>query len=300
MSPVWCRKMSSTSLPVFNSILYSVKNRVANIQLNRPARMNAIDHHMPRELQTAVELANENMDVKVIVLSGSKVFCSGYDLKIFAEPKRGTVPGSQTMPWDPYIDYTFMSACTNAFMSIWRSYKPVVGKISGVAIGGGSDIALLCDITVAAEDARIGYPPSRVWGCPTTAMWVYRVGLERAKRILLTGDLLTGKQAADIGLIGEAVPASQLDEAVDKVVQRLVTVPTNQMFFQKQVINNAVEMMGLFSSQRLATFMDGMTRHTPEGVAFQKRAQEVGFKEAVRERDMGVDTTWSTPPKPKL
>jgi len=168
-----------------------------------------------------------------------------------------------------------------------------VCKIRGVAIGGGSDMALCCDAVFSSDDARIGYPPSRVWGCPTTAMWVYRVGAERAKRILFTGEILSGSEAAKIGLIGEAVPDKELDHAVDKFINRMINVPTNQLFFQKQVINQAVEQMGLLSTQRLAIFFDGMTRHTPEGIAFQQRAMQVGFKEAVKERDSGVDAVWS-------
>lgn len=231
--------------------------------------------------------------LQVILLSGEKVFCSGYDLKLFAEAKRGSAHGSQKMPWDPYEDYAFMSRCTKCWMSLWHSHKPVVCKIAGVAIGGGSDMALCADITIIAEDARIGYPPARVWGCPTTAMWVYRVGMEKAKRLLLGGEVISGKEAAAIGLIGEAVPTDQLDATADRVVKRLVTVPTNQLFFQKQVINQAMEQMGVLNTQRLATFFDGMSRHTPEGVAFQKRSQEVGFKQAVKERDSGIEAVWS-------
>lgn len=229
----------------------------------------------------------------MILLYGNKVFCSGYDLKDFAEGARSGALGSQKMPWDPYQDYKFMSRCNRAWMSLWRSDKPVVCKINGVAIGGGSDMALCCDVTFIAEDAVIGYPPSRVWGCPTTAMWFYRLGMEKAKRILFTGQILTGKEAADIGLIGEAVPADRLDAAVDEFIKRIITVPTNQLFFQKQVINQAVEQMGLTSTQRLATVFDGCSRHTPEGVAFQERCQEVGFKQAVRERDTGAEAVWS-------
>jgi len=178
-------------------------------------------------------------------------------------------------------------------MSLWRSDKPTVCKISGVAIGGGSDMALCCDLTFMTDEAVIGYPPSRVWGCPTTAMWVYRVGVERAKRILFAGELIKGKAAAEMGLIGESVPSDKLDETVEKTVARMVTVPTNQLWFQKQVINQAVEQMGLFSTQRLAIIFDGMSRHSPEGVAFQERSAEVGFKQAVKERDSGAETIWS-------
>jgi len=172
---------------------------------------------------------------QVILLYGRKSFCSGYDLKKFAEAERGSALGSQSMPWDPYIDFKFMSRCNRAWMSLWHSHKPTVAKIRGVAIGGGSDMALCCDVTIAADDARIGYPPSRVWGCPTTAMWVYRVGMERAKRILFTGEILSGSRAAEIGLVGESVPDGDLDETVDELIRRMVTVPTNQLFFQKQV-----------------------------------------------------------------
>jgi enoyl-CoA hydratase len=178
-------------------------------------------------------------------------------------------------------------------MSLWHSHKPTICKIHGVAIGGGSDMALCCDVTYIAEDAKIGYPPSRVWGCPTTAMWVYRVGMERAKRILFKGEILSGKRAAEIGLIGEAVPAGELDKTVDDFIQNIINVPTNQLFFQKQVINQAMEQMGLLNTQRLAIVFDGMSRHTPEGVAFHKRTSEVGFKQAVKERDSGAFAVWT-------
>lgn len=277
----------------YESIQYKVEGRVAHIMLNRPHRFNAIDAYMPFELERAVEAANLDDVVKVILLSGKKVFCSGYDLKQFAEADRGSESYSQKMPWDPYQDFKMMSRCNRCWMSLWNSHKPVVCKIRGVAIGGGSDMALCCDIVVASEDARIGYPPSRVWGCPTTAMWVYRVGAERAKRILFTGQILSGKEAAEIGLISQSVPDADLDRTVDDLVSRMINVPTNQLFFQKQVINQAVEQLGLSSTQRLATVFDGMSRHTPEGIAFQKRAKEVGFKKAVLERDSGKETVWS-------
>ena len=186
-----------------------------------------------------------------------------------------------------------MNRCNQAWMSLWKSDKPTICKIAGVAIGGGSDMAMCCDITVIGENAVIGYPPSRVWGCPTTAMWVYRVGMEKAKRILFAGEIIKGKDAAAMGLLGEAVPDDELDDAVDRTIKRIITVPTNQLWFQKQVINQAVEQMGLFNTQRLAILFDGMSRHSPEGVAFQQRTREVGFKQAVKERDEGAEAVWS-------
>uniref|UniRef100_A0A914CSQ6 Enoyl-CoA hydratase n=1 Tax=Acrobeloides nanus TaxID=290746 RepID=A0A914CSQ6_9BILA len=189
------------------------------------------------------------------------------------------------MPWDPYEDYRWMKRSTDDYMSLWRSLKPTIAKVNGVCVAGGSDIALCCDLIFMAEEASIGYPPARVWGCPTTAMWVYRIGLENAKRMLLTGETIGAKEAARIGLISEALPANKLDDHVNAFVKKLITVPTNQLFFQKQLVNNAYEIMGLAATQRLSTLFDGMTRHTPEGVAFQKRCEEVGFKKAVLERD---------------
>ncbi|MGM0556769.1 MAG: crotonase/enoyl-CoA hydratase family protein [Myxococcota bacterium] len=262
-----------------------VDGRIARITLNRPDNLNAIDEAMPAEIERAVRAANKDRDVRVIVLSGAgRAFCSGYDLEIFAEAPR-PVPGSQEMPWDPMVDYELMSANTRHFMSLWRSHVPVICKVHGFAVAGGSDIALCSDQVIMAEDAKIGYPPARVWGCPTTAMWVYRLGLERAKRMLLTGDLIDGVEAERIGLVSEAVPADELDARVEALAQKMTSIPRNQLMMHKMLVNQAYSNMGMQSTQMFATLFDGMARHTPEGVAFKERAEEVGFKEAVKERD---------------
>ncbi len=267
------------------SVRYERDGRIGRITLDRPDVLNAIDEAMPGELQVAVEEADRDDEVRVIVLSGAgRAFCSGYDLERFAERPRPTL-GSQDMPWDPVVDYRWMRTATEAFMSLFRSLTPVVCKVHGFAVAGGSDIALCADLVVMAEDARIGYPPARVWGCPTTAMWVYRLGPERAKRMLLTGDLVDGREAADMGLVLEAVPADRLDDRVEELAGRIAGVPANQLAMQKMMVNQALENMGLASTQRLATFFDGIARHTPEGVAFKQRAEEVGFPQAVAERD---------------
>lgn len=266
-------------------VLYERDGRIARITLNRPEKLNAINETMPQELRTAVQRANQDDAVHVIVLRGAgRAFCSGYDLEIFAERPR-PVPGSQEMPWDPLVDYQLMGENTACFMSLWRSLKPVICQVQGFAVAGGSDIALCCDLIVMAEEAQIGYPPARVWGCPTTAMWVYRVGAERAKRLLLTGDLINGRTAAAIGLVSEAVPADQLEARVGELAQRMAAVPKNQLMMHKLLVNQAYANMGLESTQLLATLFDGMARHSPEGVAFKARAEAVGFKQAVRERD---------------
>jgi enoyl-CoA hydratase len=271
----------------FNTVSYSVADRVATVSLNRPERFNAINESMPDDIAAAFDFATKDDSVHVIVLTGAgKGFCGGYDLKEFAESP-GTNVGIQDMPWDPMIDYRFMSHCTQQFMSIWRCPKPVIGRLHGDAVAGGSDIALCCDLIVMSETARIGYPPARVWGCPTTAMWVYRLGLERAKRMLFTGDLISGREAVSMGLVYQAVQLGQLDRAVGKLTDRIKGVPKNQLMMMKMMVNQAYDNMGLANTQMLATLFDGITRHSPEGVWFKQRAEEVGFKQAVLERDSG-------------
>jgi enoyl-CoA hydratase len=271
----------------FGDVLYESKDRVATITLNRPERFNAISETMPDNIAEAFEHANNDDAVHVVVLTGAgRGFCGGYDLKTYAETS-GQNPAIQDMPWDPMIDYKFMSGCTQKFMSIWRCPKPVIARVHGDAVAGGSDIALCSDIIIMNEKARIGYPPARVWGCPTTAMWVYRLGAEKAKQMLFTGDLISGKKAAEMGLVFKAVPLKELDEAVNRLVNRIKGVPKNQLMMMKLMVNQAYENMGLAGTQTIATLFDGMARHSPEGVWFKERAEEVGFKQAVAERDSG-------------
>ena len=280
-------------------VLYQRDGRIARITLNRPKVMNAIDDQLPAELEAAVEEANAEAGVHVIVLAGAgRAFCAGYDLAYYAQAA-GTNAGVQAMPWDPMKDYAFMMRNTERFMSLFRSHRPVIGKVQGFAVAGGSDIALCCDLVVMAEDAKIGYMPARVWGCPTTAMWVYRLGPERAKRMLLTGDTVDGREAERMGLVLKAVPAADLDEEVEKLATRIASVPVNQLMIQKLMVNQALENMGLRSTQMIATIFDGITRHSPEGMAFKRRAEKVGWKEAVRERDLGTyDWTADRPISP--
>jgi len=271
----------------FGDVLYEVNDRVATITLNRPERFNAISETMPGDIAAAFEYADGDNSVHVVVLTGAgRGFCGGYDLQTYAETA-GENPAIQDMPWDPMIDFKFMSRCTQQFMSIWRCHKPVIARLQGDAVAAGSDIALLSDIIVMNEQARIGYPPSRVWGCPTTAMWVYRVGAEKAKQLLFTGDLITGKHAEAIGLVSQAVPAAALDEVVGQLAERIKGVPKNQLMMMKMMVNQAYENMGLASTQTLATLFDGVARHTPEGVWFKERAENVGFRQAIVERDSG-------------
>ncbi len=270
------------------TVLYAVQDRVATLTLNRPERLNAINAELPGDLRRAVERADADPQVHVIVLQGAgKGFCGGYDLVEFAETP-GEMHGNQEMPWDPTLDYRMMSRNTEDFMSLWRATKPTIARVHGAAAAGGSDIALCCDMVVMAEDARIGYPPARVWGIPTPMMWVYRLGIENAKRMLFPGDLISGREAAAMGLIQQAVPAGELDAAVQALCDRIKGVPRNQLMMSKMVVNQAYEAMGLANTQRFANFFDGVARHSPEGLWFRERATEVGFKQAVAERDSGA------------
>ncbi len=278
--------------------------RIARITLNRPERGNGITLEMPAELAECVEKANLDPDIHVIALSGAgKGFCGGYDLVAAAEqrtpdrrsdrwpagsPMDTSVQLENHAPgrtWDPMTDFAMMSRNVRGFMSLFFSDKPVVCKIHGFCVAGGTDLALCSDLIIIEETAKIGYPPARVWGVPTTALWAFRIGTERAKRLLFTGDSLTGKEAADWGLACEAVPASQLDQRFENLLERIARVPVNQLMMHKLLLNQGLIAQGLYGSQMLGTLFDGIARHTKEGYAFQKRAAEAGFKQAVRERD---------------
>jgi enoyl-CoA hydratase len=279
-------------------VLYERDGRIARITLNRPEVLNAIDDELPDELEAAVERADADDGVHVILLSGNgRAFCAGYDLMHYAQAD-GANRYTQDMPWDPMKDYTFMMRNTEQFMSLFRSKRPVICKVHGFAVAGGSDIALCSDLVVMAEDARIGYMPTRVWGCPTTAMWVYRLGAEKAKRMLFTGDKIDGREAEKLGLVLKAVPADKLDEEVEALAYRIASVPQNQLMMQKLMVNQALSNMGLHTTQMIATVFDGITRHSPEGLNFKRRAEEKGWKQAVHERDQGTfDWTRNEPIK---
>ncbi|MEW6703761.1 MAG: crotonase/enoyl-CoA hydratase family protein [Pseudomonadota bacterium] len=271
----------------YTTLKLDVEDRIATITLNRPERLNAIDDAMPGEIRAAVEAANADERVHAILLQGAgKAFCAGYDLKHYAEGDQQH-RYTQPLPWDPMRDYAFMKRNTEDFMSLWRSHKPTICKVHGYAAAGGSDIALCCDLLLMAEDAQIGYMPARVWGCPTTAMWVYRLGPMLAKRMLFTGDLIDGRTAVAYGLALEAPPAQALDATARHWARRIAAVPKNQLMMQKLVVNQAVEAMGLENTQRLATLFDGITRHSPEGLWFKRYAEAFGFPAAAEWRDSG-------------
>jgi enoyl-CoA hydratase len=268
----------------YTTLSLTIDGRLARLTLQRPERLNAINREMPRELAAAVAEANAAAAVHVIVLAGAgRAFCAGYDLewgtRVEAEADAATTT------WDAMRDLAAMSENVACFMSLWRSRKPVIAKVHGWCVGGGTDLALCSDLIIAAEDAEIGYPPARVWGSPTTAMWIYRIGMERAKRLLLTGDSVSGREAQAIGLVTKAVPAAELDGEVDALARRVAQLPVNQLAMMKLLVNQAYENMGLASTQLLGTLLDGAARHTPEGVAWRTEALERGIKAALAGRD---------------
>lgn len=285
------------------TMTYAKDGRIARITLNRPERGNGIVFQMPIELESCVERANLDPEIHIIALSGNgKGFCGGYDLVESAETAfedtAGDAPtGSPLDPrviaenhdpdqvWDPMTDFAMMQRNVKGFMSLFHSEKPTVCKIHGFCVGGGSDMALCSDLIVIEQDAKIGYPPARVWGSPTTAFWTLRIGMEKAKRLLFTGDCLSGREAVEWGLAIEAPAADALDERFEILLERIARQPVNQLMMMKLLIHQTAASQGLYSSQTLGVVFDGIARHTREGYAFQQRAAEVGFRQAVKERD---------------
>ncbi|GGE22365.1 putative enoyl-CoA hydratase/isomerase [Polymorphobacter glacialis] len=262
--------------------------RVARLLLDRPHRLNAISAAMPGDIRHAIEWAERNDAIHVIIVEGAgKGFCGGYDLVGSAETMIDHPCQQERYPWEPMDDFAHMKRNTEDFMTLWRSSKPTIAKVHGAAVAGGSDIALCCDLLIMADDARIGYMPTRVWGCPTTAMWTYRLGSMRAKQMMFTGNIIDGKKAAEWGLATMSVPLSELETATMTMADRIAGVPRSHLAMHKLVVNQVMLTMGLEQSQTMATVFDGITRHNPEGLWFRRYAQAEGFKAAVEWRDSG-------------
>lgn len=291
------------SVQELRTMTYEVTDRIARITFNRPEHGNAITADTPLELARCVEWADLDPRVHVILVSGrGKGFCGGYDLSLYAEgadaerpdsKRDGTVldPRVQTRnhvpgdTWDPAVDYMMMSRFNRGFASLMRADKPTVAKLHGFCVAGGTDIALHADQIITATDTKIGYPPTRVWGVPSTGLWAHRLGDQRAKRLLLTGDCITGAQAADWGLAAEAVDPAHLDEATESLCGRIAALPINQLVMTKLALNTALNSQAIANSAAISTLADGASRHTREGYSFATRAATAGFRTAVRERD---------------
>ena len=284
----------------YETILYEQSGAVATITLNRPERLNTIVPPMPDEVEHAVVEANRDREVRVIILRGAgRAFCAGFDFsEDFGHFKDMLYTEGR---WDPGKDFiATTSAFTGPvpkFMSLWRSPKPVIAQVHGWCVGGGSDMALCADIVIAAEDAQIGTPYSRVWGCYLTGMWLYRLGLARAKWHALTGEPLSGKEAAAVELINKAVPFKELEAEVQHCAERLARIPLPQLAAMKLIVNQAYQNMGLQSTQLLGPVLDGYMRNTPEALRFVEIAGTQGVAAAVAERDGPFGDYSQAPPE---
>ena len=272
----------------YETLLYSVDGPVATITLNRPGQLNTIVPPMPDEIEAAVNAAVRDGTVKVIILRGAgRSFCGGFDFGdgFHQWDEYITTDGE----WDPGKDFMFATAPavapTQKFMSLWRSPKPVIAQVHGWCVGGGSDYALCADIVIASEDARIGTPYSRMWGSWLSGMWLYRLGLTKAKEFALTGKPLSGRQAADCGLINSAVPFAELESTVRRTATQLASIPLSQLSAMKLIVNQAYENMGLAATQTLGPILDGLMRNTPDAKQFIGIAREQGVRAAVAMRD---------------
>ena len=263
---------------------------VRSIVLSRAREYNTITPVLRDELAAAIDEADADPEVRVILLrADGPAFCAGYGLDWAvagqAAEGRRSADGRPAHAWDSVADWRMMKRFVDTYMKLWYAQKPTIAAVKGWCIGGGTDLVLCADMIVAGDSARFGYPPSRVWGTPTTAMWVYRLGLERAKRYILTGDEIPARRAAELGLILEAVPDEGLLDHALGLARRMARVPTNQLTMLKLLCNQTAEHMGMASTRLLGTLFDGIARHTQEGLDFVRRAEEVGFRKAVRERD---------------
>ena len=283
-------------------VLYAAEGAIATVTLNRPERLNTIVPPMWDELEQAVAAANADPEVKVIVLKGAgRAFCAGFD---FSDDLSHFGPNMTSgAQWDPGRDMVGVTSPFSGpvpkFMSLWRSPKPVIARVHGWCVGGGSDMALCADLVIASEDAQIGTPYARAWGCYLSGMWLYRLGLAKAKEYALTGKPLSGREAADIELINQAVPLEELDATVAELAAKLAGLPSTQLAAMKLIVNQAYENMGLHSTQTLGPILDGLMRNTPEGLGFVRKAAQEGVGAAIAERDGPFGDYSQAPPERK-
>ena len=268
-------------------MLYSKSGAISTITLNRPEKYSTLRSSLLADLDEALREANTDNEVKVIILEGAgDVFCAGFDFSGGLEHFDENLTEGK---YDPGMDVEYVvnpyKAYMTQFMGLWRGLKPVIAKVHGYCMGGGSEMALCADLVVASDDARIGTPYSRIWGCHLSGMWVYRLGLAKAKYYALTGDSVSGKEAAEIELLNQSIPLEELDQTVRALVEKLAKIPLTQLMAMKLIVNQAYDNMGLQSTQTLGPILDGIMRNTPEGREFVRVAKDKGIKAAVTERD---------------
>lgn len=274
-------------------VLYEERDSIAFVTLNRPDKLNTLNEAVIAAIAESIDRAAGSPDVRSIILRGSgRAFTAGYDLDFgvrdpaFRTYSYGAPPVDiRDGGWDPVDDYMMMSHNARRFMKIWECPKPVIGQLHGWCVGGGTDLALCCDLIFMAESAQIGYAPSRIFGTPTTMLWVYRVGLEHAKEFLLSGDAIDAAEAHRIGLISKVFPDDELAEATEAYAARFAHIPANQLALNKMLVNQAFENMGLRTTQMIGTLFDGTARHTEEARRWVDGILIDGFRETIRGRD---------------
>ena len=286
-------------MSVTDPVLYEERDGLAIITLNRPEKKNTLTDAVIQGIADGIDSATASPDVVAVVIRGSgDTLTAGYDLTAgtvvgtsggdepgWSTPYGATGPEPREGAWDPVRDYQFMGNNVRRFMKVWECPKPVIGEIRGWAVGGATDLILCADLLFMASDAHIGYAPSRIFGTPTTMLWVYRLGLEHAKQFLLTGRAIDAETAHRIGLVSSVHDPEDLSAAVEAEARRFRHIPANQLALNKLLINQAYENMGLRTSQMLGTFFDGVTRHTEEAYRWAESFADKGFREAIRERD---------------
>ena len=272
-----------------DEVIYEQRDGIAIIAINRPKKKNTLTEGVVQRIADGVDQASRSNEVHAIVLRGvGDTFTAGYDLtnrESWDIPYGAPDIEKRAGAWDPVKDLRFMGNNVKRFMAIWECPKPVIGEIKGWAIGGATDLVLCCDLLFMASDAHIGYAPSRIYGTPTTMLWVYRLGLEHAKQFLLTGRAIDAETAYRIGLVSHVVEPEKLAEFVEAEAKRFRNIPANQLALNKLLINQAFENMGLRTTQLLGTLFDGVTRHTEEAYRWAESFSEKGFRQVIRERD---------------
>ena len=276
-------------------VLYQERDSLGIITLNRPEKMNTLTNGVIQGIADSIEMATASKDVSAIIIRGAgRTFTAGYDLnprptdrgRFVTKPRYGAQEVEHRAgAWDPVRDYQMMGNNMKRFMTLWECPKPVIAQLHGYALGGGTDLILCADLIFMAEDAIIGYPPSRVYGTPTTMMWVYKLGLEHAKQFLLSGDQIDAATALRIGLVSKVFPLESLAEETEKYARRYRNIPANQLALNKMLINQAYENMGLRTTQMFGTFFDGVTRHTEEALRWRESFAEIGFRQTISKRD---------------
>jgi enoyl-CoA hydratase len=277
-------------MSTFNTILYEVANGRARITLNRPDKRNALSLELQSELNEALWEADNHRDVHCVIIRGAgRAFSAGYDLA-----GGGTrVPVSRIENDDNQYrggrsiddDAWQLERAQRLRMALFDMHKPTIAQVHGYCLAGGTDIALLCDMVIAAEDATFGFPPARDLGALPNNMWLYNVGPQWAKRLTLTGDTVTGAEAQQIGLVLKAVPADLLEAEVEGLADRMALIDPDLLSANKRIINLGLELMGARTLQRLAAENDVRGHNTRAAAAYMQSVREVGLKETLRRRD---------------